>query len=53
VLPSLAKYLLCLSWYPFLFLCAVLLYRFVEQPSIQLGKSVQAKINKSPLILRG
>jgi peptidoglycan/LPS O-acetylase OafA/YrhL len=36
----LLKYSLCLAWYPLLFLFSLLLYRFIEQPSIRLGKVV-------------
>lgn len=36
----LLKYTLCLGWYPVLFVCSWVLYRSIEQPSIQLGKRV-------------
>jgi peptidoglycan/LPS O-acetylase OafA/YrhL len=40
LIHPLLKYSLCLGWYPVLFLFSLLFYRYIEQPSIGLGKFV-------------
>ncbi|MEB3317306.1 MAG: acyltransferase [Cyanobacteriota bacterium] len=48
LLPGIAvhplqKYLLCLSWYPVIFVASLLLYKQLEKPSIQMGKLMWQK----------
>jgi peptidoglycan/LPS O-acetylase OafA/YrhL len=43
-LHPLIKYLICISWYPFVLIFAYAVYRFIEQPSIAWGKAVWQRI---------
>ena len=43
----LIKYALCLGWYPLILVLSLATFRWVEQPSIALGKAVWERINKA------
>jgi len=47
----LIKYAICMTWYPFILVLSLIIYRLVEQPSIILGKLAWDKIKENKYML--